>query len=139
MWKARSSSDQWVVGTPTSAGGVVASTSTWCLASGGKSGRSAATRGVGEAIEAQPLKASSPLGDGVGGAAQFLGDVIVAWDARSDGTAEDDASPESEGLGSGSGVDQFLQVSLFIGREPDGGCFPSHKRRSLSRTGRPQR
>ena len=83
-------------------------------------------------LETLSLKALTPFGDGVGVAAQFLSDMIIAWDAWSDSTAENDACSKSECLRGRKSVGQFAQLLFFCGREPDGGCFTSHEGRSLS-------
>src|SRR5439155_22041845 len=109
MWKARSSSDQCEAGTPTSRGLVVARTRTLWRSSGGRGGRAAAAREVVEALEALAAEAPAPLGDGVGGAAQGGGDLLVGG-LVGPGAAEDEAGAEGEGLGRGVGVGQAPEV-----------------------------
>src|SRR5262249_36749689 len=120
------------VGTPTSAGGVVARTRTLCRSSGGKSGWAAAARAVSEALQAVPLEAPPPLRDGVGGAAQDGRDVVIAGPAGPGGTGEGDAGAGGEGGGRGGGVGQLAQLLFFVGREREDGGFASHGRGFLS-------
>src|SRR5580700_771808 len=100
MWKARSSSDQRAVGKPTSAGFVVARQRSLWRSSGGKSGRSAGAGQVLQSGQALASEAPTPLGDRVGVAAEFTGNMIVAGLIRS-GTAQDQSSAKGQGLGRG--------------------------------------
>src|SRR3954452_8320630 len=115
MWKARSSSDQWEAGTPTSAGLVVARTRTLWRSWGGKSGRSATAGEVVQAVEAVTPEAAAPLGNGVGVAAELRGDVVVARDAGlwPGGAQEDESGAEGQGLGRGVGVGQGAELLDF--------------------------
>src|SRR3954453_8341776 len=133
MWKARASRDQCDAGTPTSAGLGVARTKTRWRSSGGKSGRAAAAGQVGQAGQAPPPEAAAPLGDGVGVAAQFSGDVVVAGDAGVEAgvAAEDEAGAEGEGLGGGGGVGQAAEVEDLVGGQVDAGALASHGGRSF--------
>src|SRR4051794_3473383 len=125
MWKARSSRDQCDAGTPTSAGLVVARTKTRWRSSGGKSGRAAAAGQVGQAGQAPPPEAAAPLGDGVGVAAQFSGDVVVAGDAGVEAgvAAEDEAGAGGEGLGGGGGGWPAGGGGELVGGQGDAGGF----------------
>ena len=138
MWKARSSSDQWETGTPTSAGRVVARTRTLWRSCGGKSGRAATAGEVVEAVEAVTLEAAAPLGNGVRVAAELGGDVVVARDARHwpGGAAEDDAGAEGQGLRGGGGVGEASELPVFVGGKADDGCFASHEARSVCQSRR---
>src|SRR6516165_12602363 len=90
---AKSANDQCEMGRPSSAGLVVANTTTLCRSSGGKSPRSAAAREVGQAIQAFCGEAFSPLADRVGIATEFFGHHLVG---RTVGltAAQDDAAPK---------------------------------------------
>src|SRR5258708_35690795 len=125
MRVARSSSDQWETGVPASGGLVVARTRTLWRSSGGKSGRTGAAREVVEHLEAVALETPPPLGDGIAVAAQFLGDVVVAWLVGL-GAAEHQARPEGQALGRGAGVGQLLQPLPFVGGQTDTRGFTSH-------------
>src|SRR5437870_4138042 len=98
--------------------------------SGGKSDRAAAAGEVVKAIEAAAAEAPAPLGDGLGGAAEFGGDAVVGGLVGL-GAAEDEAGAEGEGLGRGMGVDQLAEVDEFVGGEDDAWGLASHEARSL--------
>jgi hypothetical protein len=78
------------------------------------------------------VEAAAPLGDGVGVTAEFGGDVVVAGLVGLSAT-QDEACPEGQGLGGGTGVDQALQVLGFLRGESQDGGFPSHDQTSWSR------
>src|SRR5215831_18377609 len=128
MWKARSSSDQCEARTPQSAGFVVANTTTLWRSSGGKSDRAAAAGEIRQAGQAPPLEAAAPLGDGVGVATQFGGDVVIAGDAAAEAgvAAEDDAGAEGKGLGGRGRFSQTPEVDNLVGGQVDAGGFTGH-------------
>src|SRR6516162_8546986 len=130
MRKARSSSDQRAAGTPTVRGSVVARTRTLWRSAGGKGGGPAAARQVVQAVEAQAAEAPAPLGDGLGGAAEFGGDRLVGGFVGLS-AAEDEACAEGEGLGGGVGVGQALEVEEVVGGGVEAWCFAGHGARSL--------
>jgi len=86
------------------------------LSWGGKSGRTAAFGTIEQAVEALALEAAAPLGNGIGMAAQFLGDVVIAWNTRTDRTVEDNAGAKGKRLGRGGGTSQFVELLFFVER-----------------------
>src|ERR1051326_4478809 len=126
MRVARSSSDQWDTGVPASWGLVVASTKTLCRSSGGKSGRAAAAGQVAQAGEAVAVEAAAPAGDGVGIAAEFVGDLVVGRLVGL-GAAEDDTGAEGEALRGGAGADQLLQQLRLAQVQVNAGGFAGHR------------
>jgi hypothetical protein len=76
----------------------------------------------GQALAAEAVP---PLGDGVGVAAQFGGDVVVAGlVGRS--AAEDQAGAEGQDLRGRVGAGQALQLDLFEVGQDDAGGFATH-------------
>src|SRR5205823_5336188 len=94
---AKSSSDQCVVGSPCSAGGVVARHITLCRSSGGKSSGAARAWEILQALQPLAMEASSPLGDGVGITVQIRRHTLIGRLVVLD-AADNDACAESEGL-----------------------------------------
>ena len=132
---ARSSRDQWETGVPASAGLVVASTSTLCRSSGGKSDRSAAAREVVEALQAMLLEAPPPAGDRVGVALQF-GPHLQVGGFVGLGATQNESGPEGEPLGRRTGLDEGVEVLGFVHRQTKAGGFPGHGGPSRKKCGR---
>jgi len=104
----------------------VASTSTLCRSSGGKSGRAAAAGQVAQAAEAMAVEAPPPAGDGVGVAAEFVGDLVVGGLVGL-GAAEDEAGAEGEALGGGAGANQLLEQLRLAQVQANARGFAGHR------------
>jgi hypothetical protein len=71
----------------------------------------------------------TPLGDGVGGAAELGGDLLVGGLVGL-GTTEDETAAEGEALGSRVGLNEAAEVDEFVGGENDTRRFAGHGRDS---------
>src|SRR5262249_50820415 len=122
MWEARSSSDQRALGTPPSAGWVVARTITWWRASGGKSGRAATAGGVVQASEAPAAAAPAPLRNRLRSTAAFPRALIIAGLVGL-GATQDDTGSEGEALGCRGGIGEAAQVEEIVGGQGTVRCW----------------
>jgi hypothetical protein len=75
-------------------------------------------------------EAVAPAGDGVGVTVEFRGDHEVGRLVGL-GTAQDEASPEGQALGSEAGVGDLRKALVFVGSEGDTSCFARHGRTSV--------
>src|SRR5262249_22719799 len=116
MRAARSDSDHCAVGMPLSAGFSVARMTTRWRSSGGKSPWGTRTRQVFQTIEAVLGQAAAPLGNGIGIAGEFDGDLPIGWIIRR-GASQDDAASKDLGLGRRCGVADTLKLLGFIRRK----------------------
>src|SRR5262249_45378138 len=122
MWEARSSSDQRALGTPPSAGWVVARTITWGRSAGGKRGRAGTTGEVVQASEAPAAAAPAPLRNRLGSTAAFPGAVIIAGLVGL-GATQDDTGSEGEALGCRGGIGEAAQVEEIVGGQGTVRCW----------------
>src|SRR6266542_3233821 len=100
MRMAKSSSDQCENGRPNSAGLVVASTTTLCRSSGGKSPRSTAAREVGQALEPSAGEAGTPPAPRARIGSEILRHLPGGW-AGALARTPDDAAAKGLGLWGG--------------------------------------
>jgi hypothetical protein len=83
-------------------------------------------------VEAVVDEAVPPAGDGVGVAAEFLGDAEVGG-LIGLGTAQDKAGPEGETLGCQACVGNLGEAVVFVGQQSDPSRFASHGGTSVFR------
>ena len=86
--------------------------------SGGKAPGPAGAGGVLEARQTLSNEAFPPLADGVPVAIQLLGELLVGGIVSGRGV-QDEATAERQGLGSGTGADQGLEVLAEFRRQDD--------------------
>src|SRR5262245_12569869 len=133
MVKARSSRLQRVAGWSWSSVLLLATVTTCRRSSGGKAPGPTGAWGVLQAREARGDEAFTPLTDRMPVAIQLLGDLLVGRVIVGDGVP-DEATPEGQGLGRGTGADQGLELVAKIRGEDDArGKRSWHKRPPCTR------
>jgi hypothetical protein len=125
MRVASSSSDQWETGVPASAGWVVARTRTLWRSSGGKSGRAAAAGQVVQASQTLSQETLPPARYRGRVAVEFGSDLVVGGPVGL-GTAENEARPKGQPLGTGTGADQLLKQLRLTQEQADAWSFTGH-------------